>query len=209
MLQGRRRAPARAPRWSQRASRPQLADGGRGRWPRTCRTARISSCGAQARGASPAATIQLGSPLFGPPLARELFEPGGVRIEQRRSRAIEMPSATIILRRAMLAFSSAGSAGWPASSRRSDAADDDGGDGRKEGLTGDEPGEHRSASRRWSFGGLLCRSLAARAERPRARGRMATAWIAAWEQATHLRKPPTLVDHGLIAVTPAREARGR
>ena len=29
----------------------------------------------------------------------------------------------------------------------------------------------------------------------------------AWEQATHLRKPPTLVEHGLLAVTPAREAR--
>jgi Asp-tRNA(Asn)/Glu-tRNA(Gln) amidotransferase A subunit family amidase len=29
----------------------------------------------------------------------------------------------------------------------------------------------------------------------------------AWEQATHLRKPPTLVDRGLLAVTPAREAR--
>jgi Asp-tRNA(Asn)/Glu-tRNA(Gln) amidotransferase A subunit family amidase len=27
----------------------------------------------------------------------------------------------------------------------------------------------------------------------------------AWEQATHLRKPPTLVDRGLLAVTPARE----
>ncbi len=32
----------------------------------------------------------------------------------------------------------------------------------------------------------------------------------AWEQATHLRKPPTLVERGLLAVTPAREsARGR
>jgi Asp-tRNA(Asn)/Glu-tRNA(Gln) amidotransferase A subunit family amidase len=29
----------------------------------------------------------------------------------------------------------------------------------------------------------------------------------AWEQATHLRKPPTLVEKGLLAVTPAREAR--
>jgi aspartyl-tRNA(Asn)/glutamyl-tRNA(Gln) amidotransferase subunit A len=29
----------------------------------------------------------------------------------------------------------------------------------------------------------------------------------AWEQATHLRKPPTLVEHGLLAVTPARESR--
>ena len=29
----------------------------------------------------------------------------------------------------------------------------------------------------------------------------------AWEKATHLRKPPTLVDHGLLPVTPAREAR--
>jgi Asp-tRNA(Asn)/Glu-tRNA(Gln) amidotransferase A subunit family amidase len=29
----------------------------------------------------------------------------------------------------------------------------------------------------------------------------------AWEQATHLRKPPTLVDRGLLAVTPARESR--
>jgi Asp-tRNA(Asn)/Glu-tRNA(Gln) amidotransferase A subunit family amidase len=29
----------------------------------------------------------------------------------------------------------------------------------------------------------------------------------AWEQATHLRKPPTLVEHGLLAVTPAREGR--
>jgi amidase len=28
----------------------------------------------------------------------------------------------------------------------------------------------------------------------------------AWEQATHLRKPPTLVEHGLLAVTPARES---
>jgi amidase len=31
----------------------------------------------------------------------------------------------------------------------------------------------------------------------------------AWEQATRLRKPPTLVEHGLLAVTPAREGRGR
>ena len=29
----------------------------------------------------------------------------------------------------------------------------------------------------------------------------------AWEQATRLRKPPTLVEHGLLAVTPAREPR--
>jgi Asp-tRNA(Asn)/Glu-tRNA(Gln) amidotransferase A subunit family amidase len=29
----------------------------------------------------------------------------------------------------------------------------------------------------------------------------------AWEQATRLRKPPTLVDRGLLAVTPARESR--
>ena len=29
----------------------------------------------------------------------------------------------------------------------------------------------------------------------------------AWEQATHSRKPPTLVEKGLLAVTPAREAR--
>jgi Asp-tRNA(Asn)/Glu-tRNA(Gln) amidotransferase A subunit family amidase len=29
----------------------------------------------------------------------------------------------------------------------------------------------------------------------------------AWEQATHLRKPPTLVEQGLLSVTPAREAR--
>jgi Asp-tRNA(Asn)/Glu-tRNA(Gln) amidotransferase A subunit family amidase len=29
----------------------------------------------------------------------------------------------------------------------------------------------------------------------------------AWEQATRLRKPPTLVERGLLAVTPAREAR--
>ena len=28
-----------------------------------------------------------------------------------------------------------------------------------------------------------------------------------WEQATHLRRPPTLVDRGLLAVTPARESR--
>jgi Asp-tRNA(Asn)/Glu-tRNA(Gln) amidotransferase A subunit family amidase len=27
----------------------------------------------------------------------------------------------------------------------------------------------------------------------------------AWEQATHLRKPPTLVEHGLLDTTPARE----
>ena len=31
----------------------------------------------------------------------------------------------------------------------------------------------------------------------------------AWEQATHLRKPPTLVEHGLLPVTPAREPRVR
>jgi amidase len=30
----------------------------------------------------------------------------------------------------------------------------------------------------------------------------------AWEQATHLRKPPTLVEHGLLGVTPARESQG-
>ncbi len=30
----------------------------------------------------------------------------------------------------------------------------------------------------------------------------------AWEQATRLRKPPTLVEQGLLAVTPARESRG-
>jgi amidase len=29
----------------------------------------------------------------------------------------------------------------------------------------------------------------------------------AWEQATHLRKPPTLVEQGLLSVTPARESR--
>ena len=29
----------------------------------------------------------------------------------------------------------------------------------------------------------------------------------AWEQATHLRKPPTLVERGLLGVTPARESR--
>ena len=29
----------------------------------------------------------------------------------------------------------------------------------------------------------------------------------AWEQATHSRKPPTLVERGLLAVTPARHAR--
>jgi amidase len=29
----------------------------------------------------------------------------------------------------------------------------------------------------------------------------------AWEQATRLRKPPTLVEKGLLAVTPARETR--
>jgi Asp-tRNA(Asn)/Glu-tRNA(Gln) amidotransferase A subunit family amidase len=29
----------------------------------------------------------------------------------------------------------------------------------------------------------------------------------AWEQSTHLRKPPTLVEHGLLNVTPAREGR--
>ncbi|HWK10742.1 MAG TPA: amidase family protein, partial [Vicinamibacterales bacterium] len=28
-----------------------------------------------------------------------------------------------------------------------------------------------------------------------------------WEQATHLRRPPTLVHRGLLAVTPARESR--
>ena len=31
----------------------------------------------------------------------------------------------------------------------------------------------------------------------------------AWEQATRLRKPPTLVEHGLFPVTPAREPRAR
>ncbi|HEX5215101.1 MAG TPA: amidase [Vicinamibacterales bacterium] len=31
----------------------------------------------------------------------------------------------------------------------------------------------------------------------------------AWEQATHMRKPPTLVERGLLAVTPAREGRRR
>jgi Asp-tRNA(Asn)/Glu-tRNA(Gln) amidotransferase A subunit family amidase len=31
----------------------------------------------------------------------------------------------------------------------------------------------------------------------------------AWEQATHLRKPPTLVEQGLLAITPAREPRAR
>jgi amidase len=31
----------------------------------------------------------------------------------------------------------------------------------------------------------------------------------AWEQATRLRKPPTLVDHGLLPVRPAREPRAR
>jgi Asp-tRNA(Asn)/Glu-tRNA(Gln) amidotransferase A subunit family amidase len=31
----------------------------------------------------------------------------------------------------------------------------------------------------------------------------------AWEQATRLRKPPTLVEHGMLAVTPARESRAR
>ena len=31
----------------------------------------------------------------------------------------------------------------------------------------------------------------------------------AWEQATHPRKPPTLVEQGLLGVTPAREGRGR
>jgi hypothetical protein len=31
----------------------------------------------------------------------------------------------------------------------------------------------------------------------------------AWEQATHLRKPPLLVQKGLLPVTPAREGRGR
>lgn len=30
----------------------------------------------------------------------------------------------------------------------------------------------------------------------------------AWEQATHLRKPPVLVEHGMLGVTPAREGRG-
>src|SRR4030095_11275919 len=30
----------------------------------------------------------------------------------------------------------------------------------------------------------------------------------AWEQATHLRKPPTLVEKGLLPVTPARPSRG-
>jgi Asp-tRNA(Asn)/Glu-tRNA(Gln) amidotransferase A subunit family amidase len=34
---------------------------------------------------------------------------------------------------------------------------------------------------------------------------LATAY--AWEQATHLRKPPTLVEQGMLAVTPAREPR--
>src|SRR4051812_8634734 len=29
----------------------------------------------------------------------------------------------------------------------------------------------------------------------------------AWEQATHTRKPPTLVEHGLLPITPAREGR--
>jgi hypothetical protein len=29
----------------------------------------------------------------------------------------------------------------------------------------------------------------------------------AWEQVTHLRRPPTLVDNGLLIVTPARESR--
>ena len=29
----------------------------------------------------------------------------------------------------------------------------------------------------------------------------------AWEQSTRLRKPPTLVEQGLLAVTPARESR--
>jgi len=29
----------------------------------------------------------------------------------------------------------------------------------------------------------------------------------AWEQSTHVRKPPTLVEHGLLNVTPAREGR--
>ncbi len=29
----------------------------------------------------------------------------------------------------------------------------------------------------------------------------------AWEQATHLRKPPTLVEKGLLSITPARQAR--
>jgi len=31
----------------------------------------------------------------------------------------------------------------------------------------------------------------------------------AWEQATHLRKPPVLVERGLLPITPAREPRGR
>ena len=31
----------------------------------------------------------------------------------------------------------------------------------------------------------------------------------AWEQATHLRKPPVLVEAGLLPITPAREGRGR
>jgi amidase len=31
----------------------------------------------------------------------------------------------------------------------------------------------------------------------------------AWEQATHLRKPPHLVEGGLLPITPAREGRGR
>jgi Asp-tRNA(Asn)/Glu-tRNA(Gln) amidotransferase A subunit family amidase len=30
----------------------------------------------------------------------------------------------------------------------------------------------------------------------------------AWEQATHARKPPTLVEKGLLPVTPARTSRG-
>ena len=30
-----------------------------------------------------------------------------------------------------------------------------------------------------------------------------------WEQVTHLRKPPILVEQGLLAVTPAREARSQ
>ncbi|MEP7382157.1 MAG: amidase [Gemmatimonadota bacterium] len=30
----------------------------------------------------------------------------------------------------------------------------------------------------------------------------------AWEQATHLRRPPVLVERGLLAITPAREGRG-
>ena len=33
------------------------------------------------------------------------------------------------------------------------------------------------------------------------------AFAYAWEQATHLRQPPTLVDHGLLTVTPGRESR--